>query len=110
MEISGRSIIQDCFIQCLKTMVWQVVVLHKYVLNLILMLLEMVVLEATKVFQFHPWYLCSCSCSCPQMIRLDDAVTIVLVRSSPTTSTRFLPHSPTYRSIRVFRIISKVQG
>jgi hypothetical protein len=59
------------------------------------------------ISKFHPWYLCSCSCSCPQMIRLDDAVMIALVRSSPPTSrTRLLPHgsshAPTYRSIRAF--------
>jgi hypothetical protein len=60
------------------------------------------------ISKFHPCLvLCSCSCSCPQMIRLDDAVMIALVRSSPPTSrTRLLPHgsshAPTYRSIRAF--------
>jgi hypothetical protein len=63
------------------------------------------------ISKFHPYYLCSCSCSWPQMIRLDDAVMIVLVRSSLQTSTttstlRLLPHgsphAPTYYSIRAF--------
>jgi hypothetical protein len=52
MEISGGPIIQDCFIQCLKTMVWQMVVLEMITFPPhCLMFLQMVVPLATKKLQ-----------------------------------------------------------